>query len=56
MSESSGSVSNESQFQDLSAGEAAFMKFCLRIEDRFNKLESRIESKFEALFVYGCQK
>jgi hypothetical protein len=36
------------QFEGLSTGEAAFMKFCLKIEDRFTKLESRIESKFEA--------
>ena len=56
MSDHSGSaadISNpafdlEPEFKDLSPSEAAFMKFCLKIEDRFKKLESRIESKFEA--------
>ena len=56
MSDHSGSaadISNhafdlEPEFKDLSPSEVAFMKFCLKIEDRFKKLESRIESKFEA--------
>jgi hypothetical protein len=39
---------SDPQLQEFSAGEAAFMKFCLKIEDRFTKLEARIESKFEA--------
>jgi len=38
----------DSEFQDLNANEAAFAKFCLRIEQRFTKLEAKIEAKFEA--------
>jgi hypothetical protein len=38
----------ESEFQDFNAIEAAFAKFCLKIEKRFTELESKIESKFEA--------
>lgn len=52
MSDHSGSAAEsfdlEPELKDLSPSEAAFMKFCLKIEDRFKKLESRIESKFEA--------
>jgi hypothetical protein len=52
MSDHSGPAAEESnpdsQFQGFSASEAAFMKFCLKIEDRFTKLESKIESHFEA--------
>jgi hypothetical protein len=38
----------DSQLEGLNESETAFMKFCLKIEDRFTKLESRIEAKFEA--------
>ena len=38
----------ESESQDFNAIEAAFAKFCLKIEKRFTELESKIESKFEA--------
>jgi len=34
----------DSELENLTASEAAFMKFCLRMEDRFTKLDSKIEA------------
>ena len=38
------SAFQDSELQNLTASEAAFMKFCLMMEDRFTKLDSKIEA------------
>ena len=38
------SASPDSELENLTASETAFMKFCLRMEDRFTKLDSKIEA------------